>query len=75
MPPRNDRRGATIGILGDGQLGRMMAHAAQRKGFKVHGFGQDRHSPLGQVTAYFTQARCRCPYSLCKRLRYYNVRI
>ena len=49
-------RGATIGILGDGQLGRMIAQAAQRKGFKVHGFGQDRHSPLGQVTAYFTQA-------------------
>lgn len=49
-------RGATIGILGDGQLGRMLAHAAQRRGFKVHGFGQDRHSPLGQVTAYFTVA-------------------
>ena len=49
-------RGATIGILGDGQLGRMIAHAAQKKGFKVHGFGQDRFGPLGQVTAYFTQA-------------------
>ena len=49
-------RGATIGILGDGQLGRMIAHAAQKKGFKVHGFGQDRHSPLGQVTAFFTEA-------------------
>lgn len=49
-------RGATIGILGDGQLGRMIAHAAQRKGFKVHGFGQDRDGPLGQVTPYFTEA-------------------
>ena len=49
-------RSSTIGILGDGQLGRMIAHAAQHKGFKVHGFGQDRFGPLGQVTAYFTEA-------------------
>ena len=50
------RRGATLGILGDGQLGRMLAQAAQRRGLKVHGFGQDRQSPLGQVTPYFTLA-------------------
>ncbi len=50
------QRGATIGILGDGQLGRMLAQAAQRRGFKVHGFGQDRYGPLGQVTPYFTLA-------------------
>lgn len=49
-------RGATIGILGDGQLGRMLAQAAQRRGFKVHGFGQDSQSPLAQVTPYFTCA-------------------
>ncbi len=49
-------RRATLGILGDGQLGRMLAQAAQRRGFRVHGFGQDRQSPLAQVTPQFTCA-------------------
>ena len=50
-------RGATIGILGDGQLGRLLAQAAQRRGYQVHGFGQDRRSPLSQVTSAFTCAQ------------------
>lgn len=49
-------RRATIGILGDGQLGRMLAQAAQRRGFVVHGFGQNTNSPLAQVTNCFTEA-------------------
>lgn len=49
-------RRATIGILGDGQLGRMLAQAAQRRGFQVHGFGQNPDSPLAQVTQAFTCA-------------------
>ncbi len=49
-------RRATLGILGDGQLGRMLAQAAQRRGFCVHGFGQDPQSPLAQVTNQFTCA-------------------
>lgn len=42
--------GATIGILGDGQLGRMLAQAASRLGFKVCIFGPERYSPAGQVS-------------------------
>ena len=46
-------RGATIGILGDGQLGRMLAQTAQRRGYKVRGYGQDAQGPLAQVVADF----------------------
>ncbi|WP_169546137.1 5-(carboxyamino)imidazole ribonucleotide synthase [Sneathiella aquimaris] len=41
--------GQTIGILGDGQLGRMMAIAAAELGFKTHIFGQEKNSPAAQV--------------------------
>ncbi len=42
--------GATIGILGDGQLGRMLSQAASRLGFKVVTFGPDKGSPAAQVS-------------------------
>ncbi len=42
--------GATIGILGDGQLGRMLSQAASRLGFKVMSFGPDKLSPAAQVS-------------------------
>ncbi len=42
--------GSTIGILGDGQLGRMLSQAASRLGFKVMSFGPDRQSPAAQVS-------------------------
>lgn len=48
MQPLN--LGATIGILGDGQLGRMLSQAASRLGFKVMSFGPDRQSPAAQVS-------------------------
>ena len=32
------RMGATIGILGGGQLGRMLSNAASRLGFRTHVF-------------------------------------
>jgi 5-(carboxyamino)imidazole ribonucleotide synthase len=41
--------GATIGILGSGQLGRMLALAAARLGFKCHVFAPDPHSPAFDV--------------------------
>ncbi len=40
---------ATIGILGNGQLGRMTALAARRMGYRVVVEPQDRLSPAGQV--------------------------
>lgn len=41
--------GSTIGILGAGQLGRMLALVARRMGYGVAVFGGDRSSPCGQV--------------------------
>ncbi len=41
--------GATIGILGSGQLGRMLAMAAKQLGYRVAIFSPDSQSPAGQV--------------------------
>ena len=41
--------GATIGILGGGQLGRMTALAAARLGYRCHVFTNERESPAEQV--------------------------
>ncbi len=41
--------GATIGILGSGQLGRMLAIAAKQMGYTVAIFSPDSDSPAGQV--------------------------
>ena len=41
--------GATIGVLGSGQLGRMLALAARRMGYRVHVLSPGRDTPTGQV--------------------------
>jgi 5-(carboxyamino)imidazole ribonucleotide synthase len=41
--------GATLGVLGGNQLGRMFAIAARRMGYKVHTFCPDDDSPAGHV--------------------------
>ena len=41
--------GATLGVLGSGQLGRMFAIAARRLGYRVHTYSPDRDTPTGQV--------------------------
>ncbi len=41
--------GATIGVLGSGQLGRMFAMAARRMGYLVHTFSPESDTPTGQV--------------------------
>ncbi|WP_417518529.1 5-(carboxyamino)imidazole ribonucleotide synthase [Minwuia sp.] len=51
LPP-----GSTIGVLGGGQLGRMMALAAARLGYRVHVFCPDWDSPAEQVSAAATVA-------------------
>jgi 5-(carboxyamino)imidazole ribonucleotide synthase len=48
--------GATIGILGSGQLGRMLALAAARLGFKCHIFAPDPDSPAFDVVHRVTCA-------------------
>ena len=48
--------GAVIGILGGGQLGRMLAMAAARLGFGVHVFDPDPAAPAAQVATRHWQA-------------------
>jgi 5-(carboxyamino)imidazole ribonucleotide synthase len=54
MTPLNP--GATIGIIGGGQLGRMSAMAAARLGFRAHIFSPEPNSPASQVAATTTIA-------------------
>jgi 5-(carboxyamino)imidazole ribonucleotide synthase len=42
--------GATIGVLGSGQLGRMFAITARRMGYRVHTLSPDSETPAGQVS-------------------------
>ena len=49
--------GATIGILGSGQLGRMLAMAAARLGFRCHIFSPEPEAPAVDVAHRLTTAR------------------
>jgi len=40
--------GATIGLMGSGQLGRMLAIAARRMGYRIHVFSPEKDTPAGQ---------------------------
>lgn len=48
--------GATIGILGGGQLGRMLSVAAARLGYRCHVFEPGATPPAGDVSALLTTA-------------------
>ena len=48
--------GSTIGILGGGQLGRMLALAAANMGYRVHIFAPEAELPAGDVAAEVTRA-------------------
>jgi 5-(carboxyamino)imidazole ribonucleotide synthase len=48
--------GATIGILGGGQLGRMLAIAAAQLGYRCHIYAPEEESVAAEVSAGFTQA-------------------
>ena len=47
--------GATIGILGGGQLGRMLAIAAVQLGYHAHIYAPDEGGPAADVTAHWRQ--------------------
>ena len=49
-------QGAVIGILGGGQLGRMLSVAASRLGFRTHIFEPGANPPAGQVADQVTTA-------------------
>jgi 5-(carboxyamino)imidazole ribonucleotide synthase len=51
LPP-----GSTIGILGGGQLGRMLAMAAAQLGYRCHVFAPEHAPPATDVCAAFTRA-------------------
>ena len=57
--------GSTIGILGGGQLGRMLAVAAARLGFRTHVYEPDAGCPAAQVANATTTA----PYEDAAALR------
>ena len=48
--------GGTIGIVGGGQLGRMLAIAAAQLGYKCHIFDPHEHTCAADVAAAFTRA-------------------
>lgn len=50
--------GATLGILGGGQLGRMFTAAAQRMGYKVIVYAPEQESPAGDIA----NLHIRAPY-------------
>ncbi|HUC73129.1 MAG TPA: 5-(carboxyamino)imidazole ribonucleotide synthase [Stellaceae bacterium] len=56
MPTTALAPGATIGILGGGQLGRMTALAAARLGYRSHVFAAEPDSPAEQVCGRATVA-------------------
>lgn len=56
--------GATLGVLGGGQLGRMFVHAAQRLGYGVLVLEPDPESPAGAVA----QAQLCAPYDDARAL-------
>ena len=51
LPP-----GSTIGIVGGGQLGRMMAQAAARLGYRCHVYDPHAHPCAAEVAGAFTRA-------------------
>jgi 5-(carboxyamino)imidazole ribonucleotide synthase len=57
MAPRVFLPGATVGVMGGGQLGRMFAIAARRMGYRVHTFSPDEDTPTGQLADREVAAR------------------
>src|SRR5438270_6485625 len=48
--------GSTSGIIGGGQLGRMLSVAAAQLGYRCHIFDPHEHPPAADVAAYVTRA-------------------
>ncbi len=65
--------GATIGVLGSGQLGRMFAIAARRMGYRVHTLSPASDTPTGQVA----DREYESPYEDLEAVREFarNVRV
>ncbi|MDU7036759.1 MAG: NAD(P)-dependent oxidoreductase, partial [Staphylococcus simulans] len=48
--------GSTVGIIGGGQLGKMMAQSAQKMGFRVIVLDPDKEAPCQYVAHEFINA-------------------
>lgn len=59
-------RGSTIGILGGGQLGRMLAMAAAKLGYRCHIYAPDEGCVAADVAAQFTRAAFDDPQALAE---------
>ncbi|WP_293898178.1 5-(carboxyamino)imidazole ribonucleotide synthase [Phenylobacterium sp.] len=68
LPP-----GSTLGILGGGQLGRMLALAAARLGFDVAVLERDADSPAGRVAAHCIVGAYADPAALAQLAALANV--
>ena len=58
--------GATLGVLGGGQLGRMWAHAAQRMGYHTAVLDPDAQSPAGCVSHHHIRTDYLDPQGLAQ---------
>lgn len=61
LPP-----GSTVGILGGGQLGRMLGVAVAQLGYRAHIYAPDDDCVAGQVAAGFTRAAFDDPSALAE---------
>ena len=61
--------GATLGVMGGGQLGRMFAHAAQALGYRVAVLDPDADSPTGQIAHHHVASAYLDPAGLADLAR------
>lgn len=61
--------GATLGVLGGGQLGRMFAHAAQSMGYFTAVLDADATSPAGLVSHHHVRSGYEDPQGLAELAR------
>lgn len=57
MGTKSLKPGATIGIFGGGQLGRMLSQSAQKLGFKVHIYDPQTYTPAGRISNFKSAAQ------------------
>lgn len=64
--PELARREQTVGVLGGGQLGRMLVHVAQRMGFRVVVLDPDADCPAGRAADRLLRAAYDDPAALAE---------
>ncbi len=72
-PPKSLPPGSTIGILGGGQLGRMLSVAASRLGLKTHIYNDEPNAPALDVAAEETVGAYDDPETLAAFARTVDV--